>query len=50
MEAMERLIQGRTTFMIAHHLSTLRNSDVRELSAGRIREIARGWQGAKMRT
>ncbi|HKZ78300.1 MAG TPA: ABC transporter ATP-binding protein [Pyrinomonadaceae bacterium] len=28
MEAMERLIHGRTTFMIAHRLSTLENCDV----------------------
>ena len=29
MEAMERLMQGRTTFMIAHRLSTLENCDAR---------------------
>jgi ATP-binding cassette subfamily B protein len=29
MEAMERLMQGRTTFMIAHRLSTLEHCDVR---------------------
>jgi ATP-binding cassette subfamily B protein len=28
-EAMERLMQGRTTFMIAHRLSTLENCDLR---------------------
>ena len=28
MEAMERLMNGRTTFMIAHRLSTLENSDI----------------------
>ena len=37
MEAMERLVEGRTTFMIAHRLSTLENCDLRiELEAGRI--------------
>src|SRR5262249_27954916 len=37
MEAMERLVRGRTTFMIAHRLSTLENCDLRiELVAGRI--------------
>jgi len=36
-EAMERLMHGRTTFMIAHRLSTLEKSDMRiELAAGRI--------------
>jgi ATP-binding cassette subfamily B protein len=36
-DAMERLMQGRTTFMISHRLSTLENSDVLiELAAGRI--------------
>ena len=29
MEAMERLMRGRTTFMIAHRLSTLDGCDVR---------------------
>jgi ATP-binding cassette, subfamily B, bacterial len=28
-EAMERLMCGRTTFMIAHRLSTLENRDLR---------------------
>jgi ATP-binding cassette, subfamily B, bacterial len=37
MEAMERLMQGRTTFMIAHRLSTLDICDARlELDGGRI--------------
>jgi ATP-binding cassette subfamily B protein len=41
MEAMERLTKGRTTFMIAHRLSTLENSDVRiELAAGRIAALS----------
>jgi ATP-binding cassette, subfamily B, bacterial len=36
-EAMERLMQGRPTFMIAHRLRTLENCDLRiELAAGRI--------------
>jgi ATP-binding cassette subfamily B protein len=37
MEAMERLMRGRTTFMIAHRLSTLTNCDVRlEVEDGRV--------------
>ena len=37
MEAMERLVKGRTTFIIAHRLSTLENCDIRlELEAGRL--------------
>jgi ABC-type bacteriocin/lantibiotic exporter with double-glycine peptidase domain len=28
MDAMERLMQGRTTFMIAHRLTTLENCDM----------------------
>jgi ATP-binding cassette subfamily B protein len=37
MEAMERLMSGRTTFMIAHRLSTLERCDVRlVLEAGRV--------------
>jgi ATP-binding cassette subfamily B protein len=36
-EAMERLIAGRTTFMIAHRLSTLEHCDIRlEMKDGRI--------------
>jgi ATP-binding cassette subfamily B protein len=37
MDAMRRLMHGRTTFMIAHRLSTLENCDLRlEVEAGRI--------------
>jgi ATP-binding cassette subfamily B protein len=37
MEAMERLMHGRTTFMIAHRLGTLANCDTRlEIEDGRI--------------
>jgi ATP-binding cassette subfamily B protein len=37
MEAMERLMHGRTTLMIAHRLSTLANCDVRlEIEDGRV--------------
>jgi ATP-binding cassette subfamily B protein len=37
MEAMERLMRGRTTFMIAHRLGTLANCDERlELEDGRV--------------
>jgi ATP-binding cassette, subfamily B, bacterial len=37
MEAMERLMRGRTTFMIAHRLSTLANCDARlEIEYGRV--------------
>lgn len=37
MEAMERLMHGRTTFMIAHRLSTLESCDIRlELEGGRL--------------
>jgi ATP-binding cassette subfamily B protein len=37
MEAMERLMHGRTTFMIAHRLGTLANCDARlEIEDGRI--------------
>lgn len=40
MEAMERLMAGRTTFMIAHRLSTLEGCDVRlEVREGRVRPI-----------
>ena len=37
MQAMERLMRGRTTFMIAHRLSTLRNCDLRlHMENGRV--------------
>jgi ATP-binding cassette subfamily B protein len=41
MEAMERLMAGRTTFMIAHRLSTLANCDViLEIENGRLVDVA----------
>ena len=41
-DAMERLMSGRTTFMIAHRLSTLENCELRlELDGGRLRRPAR---------
>jgi ATP-binding cassette subfamily B protein len=40
METMERLMQGRTTFMIAHRLTTLANCDMRlEVDSGRITRV-----------
>jgi ABC-type transport system involved in cytochrome bd biosynthesis fused ATPase/permease subunit len=37
MEAMERLMRGRTTFMIAHRLGTLASCDARlEVEGGRV--------------
>jgi ATP-binding cassette subfamily B protein len=40
MEAMERLMRGRTTFMIAHRLTTLANCEVRlEIEDGRVRQV-----------
>jgi ATP-binding cassette subfamily B protein len=42
MEAMERLMRGRTTFMIAHRLSTLEGCDVRlALDHGRLTHCGR---------
>ncbi|MDP6037657.1 MAG: ATP-binding cassette domain-containing protein, partial [Candidatus Latescibacteria bacterium] len=39
-EAIARLVKGRTTFAIAHRLSTLRNADrLLVMDAGRIMEI-----------
>ena len=40
MDAMEQLMQGRTTFIIAHRLATLESCDVLlHLEDGRLREI-----------
>jgi ATP-binding cassette subfamily B protein len=39
---MERLMQGRTVFMIAHRLSTLENCDViLKVEQGRLAEVVR---------
>ena len=39
-EALERLVAGRTTFAIAHRLSTLKNADrLLVLERGRIAEV-----------
>jgi ATP-binding cassette, subfamily B, bacterial len=39
-DAMERLMQGRTTFMIAHRLTTLAGCDIRlEVKGGRVLEV-----------
>jgi len=44
MKATERLMHGRTTFMIAHRLSTLEQCDIRlELEHGRIVSIKSTW-------
>jgi ATP-binding cassette subfamily B protein len=43
MEAMYRLMEGRTTFMIAHRLSTLEGCDERiELASGRVTQMTKG--------
>jgi ATP-binding cassette subfamily B protein len=43
MESMYRLMEGRTTFMIAHRLSTLEGCDERiEIGAGRIAQVTEG--------
>jgi ATP-binding cassette subfamily B protein len=40
MEAMRRLMSGRTTFMIAHRLGTLDHCDMRlSLRGGRVRQV-----------
>jgi ATP-binding cassette subfamily B protein len=43
LDAMERLMHGRTTFMIAHRISTLESCDVRlEVEAGRLKSARTG--------
>ena len=47
-EAMEKLMRGRTTFMIAHRLSTLERSDqVLVLRDGRLKFVVNGQQQAR---
>ena len=49
MEAMERLMHGRTTFMIAHRLSTLKHSDLLvRIEGGRLAAVTRD-EGRGMR-
>jgi ATP-binding cassette, subfamily B, bacterial len=43
MESMQRLMEGRTSFMIAHRVTTLEACDERiEISAGRVAEMTEG--------
>jgi ATP-binding cassette subfamily B protein len=47
MEAMERLMRGRTTFMIAHRLTTLEICDLRiQLEQGRVVSVAAAKPGS----
>jgi ATP-binding cassette, subfamily B, bacterial len=49
MEAMERLMQGRTTFMIAHRLNTLKNCDARlEIRHGRLVDAGMRTSGGEL--
>ncbi len=42
LEALERLMEGRTTFVIAHRLSTVRRADrIAVLEAGRVAEVGK---------
>src|SRR5437867_11844972 len=51
MEAMERLMHGRTTFMIAHRLSTLEHSDLLlRIEGGRLAGAGVRGQGSGVRT
>jgi ATP-binding cassette subfamily B protein len=43
MRATEQLMEGRTTFMIAHRIGTLEGCDIRmELAHGRLVSLVRG--------
>jgi ABC-type bacteriocin/lantibiotic exporter with double-glycine peptidase domain len=47
-DALEKLMRGRTTFMIAHRLSTLERSDqVLVLRDGRLNSVVGGLQQAR---
>jgi ATP-binding cassette, subfamily B, bacterial len=49
MADMERLMEGRTTFLIAHRLSTLASCDVRvEISSGQLIEVERIPAGTRL--
>jgi ATP-binding cassette subfamily B protein len=51
MEAMERLMHGRTTFMIAHRLSTLKNCDVLlMIEDGKVKPVLWNLQSALKRS
>ena len=46
LDAMERLMRGRTTFVIAHRLTTLRHCDILlQMEGGRVASVTAGTEG-----